>query len=95
MGSLIALGAVLGPLIAGVLVNRVGRKLALTLSVCLIVVSWALLLYGRSVWEMYVARFTAGVGGGIIYTVVPMYVAEIAEVRTDENAPGLLNETGR
>lgn len=92
---MIALGAVLGPLIAGVLVNRVGRKLALTLSVCLIVVSWALLLFGRSVWVMYVARFTAGVGGGIIYTVVPMYVAEIAEVRTDENAPGLFNKTGR
>lgn len=31
-------------------------------------------------WEIYVSRIVGGVGGGIIFTAVPLYVGEIAEV---------------
>ncbi|XP_046667554.1 facilitated trehalose transporter Tret1-like [Homalodisca vitripennis] len=79
IGSLIAFGAIFGPLLAGALVNTVGRKWAITLSVVCITVSWVMLLFARTLWLMYTARVVAGMGGGIIYTVVPMYVAETAE----------------
>jgi len=79
IGSLIAFGAIFGPFAAGFLVNRAGRKWAITSSVACIIVSWLILLFARSVPLMYVARVLAGAGGGIIYTAVPMYVAEIAE----------------
>lgn len=81
IGSLIAFGAIFGPFVAGLLVNRVGRKGSITLSVICILVSWGLLLIARSVTLMFIARVIAGAGGGIVYTAVPMYVAEIAEVR--------------
>lgn len=83
IGSLIAFGAIFGPFVAGSLVNRVGRKWSITLSVVCIMASWAMLLVARSVVLMYIARILAGAGGGIIYTAVPMYIAEIAEVRRD------------
>uniref|UniRef100_A0A1B6MBC5 Major facilitator superfamily (MFS) profile domain-containing protein n=1 Tax=Graphocephala atropunctata TaxID=36148 RepID=A0A1B6MBC5_9HEMI len=79
IGSLIAFGAIFGPLLAGALVNTVGRKWTITLSVICIVINWVLLLFARTLWLIYAARIVAGVGGGIIYTVVPMYVAECAE----------------
>lgn len=66
--------------ISGALVNRVGRKWTITLSVVCILLNWVLLLFVRSIPLMYLARIIAGVGGGIIYTVVPMYVAECSEV---------------
>ncbi|XP_054272960.1 facilitated trehalose transporter Tret1-like [Macrosteles quadrilineatus] len=79
IGSLIAFGAIFGPFAAGFLVNRVGRKWSITASVVCIIISWLILLFARSVPLIYAARVLAGVGGGIIYTAVPMYVAEIAE----------------
>lgn len=43
-------------------------------------ISWAVLYQAREVWEIYVSRIVGGVGGGIIFTAVPLYVGEIAEV---------------
>ena len=40
-----------------------------------------ILLLANSVYEIYVSRFVLGIGGGIVFTAIPMYVGEIAEVR--------------
>lgn len=46
-------------------------------------ISWTVLYQAQQVWEMYVSRIIGGVGGGIIFTAVPLYVGEIAEVNNN------------
>lgn len=64
----------------GTLLDRVGHKWTITLGCFCILVNWLLLLFVRTVPLVYAARIIGGVGGGISFTVVPVYVAECAEV---------------
>lgn len=91
VGSLIALGAAIGPLLAGALLDRLGRKNTILLSMILsaiswimigilVTVSWTSIGAASCLYALYGARVLAGVAVGIIFTAVPMYIAEIAEV---------------
>ncbi|CAH0380680.1 unnamed protein product [Bemisia tabaci] len=80
LSSLIAFGAGFGPFLASSLVDRVGRKTTLLLTMLMFLISWVLLVVVPQLNVMYLARFISGIGVGSIYTVTPMYVAEIAEV---------------
>lgn len=101
VGSLVTLGGAIGPLLAGALLDRLGRKNTILLSMVLSAISWIVVaavpgLYGLyGVWEpfgftvgvpgllaLYGARLLAGIAVGVIFTAVPMYIVEIAEVRT-------------
>lgn len=75
------LGAPFGALYIVLIVDRVGRKLStLTLSP-VIFLSFLMIAYGRSIAVILTARFMlASVEGGL-YTVLPMYIGEIAEPR--------------
>ncbi|XP_075232525.1 facilitated trehalose transporter Tret1-like [Lycorma delicatula] len=84
VGSTIALGASVGPFVAGALVDRIGRKTTLLLTSVMFLASWALIATSFSFAEInypiiYIARVIAGMSAGITYTAAPMYVAEIAE----------------
>uniref|UniRef100_A0A336M0J9 Facilitated trehalose transporter Tret1 n=1 Tax=Culicoides sonorensis TaxID=179676 RepID=A0A336M0J9_CULSO len=83
IGSLVALGAVIGPLIAGPLANIIGRKWTLLSSTVFFVVSFILLLTTNTVIQMCIARFLQGLGVGFVMCAQPMYIGEIAsdEVR--------------
>lgn len=41
--------------------------------------SWLLIIFGRTVWVIYVARILAGISMGGYSVVSPMYIGEIAE----------------
>lgn len=60
--------------------DHIGRRPTVVVSVALAVMSWAVLYQATRVWEIYVSRVIGGIGGGIIFTTVPTYVGEIAEV---------------
>lgn len=80
--SLVTLGAAIGPLLAGALLDRFGRKNTILFSMILSVISWVLIAAFSVLYLLYVARLLAGIAVGIIFTAVPMYIAEIAEVRS-------------
>lgn len=74
-----ALGAAFGGPPFGMLVNMVGRKLAILALSLPVTVSWILILCTRSVAWLYVARLASGLTLGGVSFVVPIYVAEIVE----------------
>ncbi|XP_060863974.1 facilitated trehalose transporter Tret1-like isoform X2 [Metopolophium dirhodum] len=81
VGSLVTLGAAIGPILAGVLLDRLGRKSTILLSMILSAISWITIGVVPGIMSLYVARVLAGIAVGIIFTAVPMYIAEIAEMR--------------
>lgn len=79
VGALLALGAMMGALPAGVFANSVGRKNALLFLALPFLASWIGLLFASEVWMLYVARFIVGLGVGGSCVLVPTYLSEIAE----------------
>ncbi|XP_025407934.1 facilitated trehalose transporter Tret1-like [Sipha flava] len=78
--SMMDLGNVISPLIAGYLMDRVGRKPSTVMLGPLFLATWLLTLYVPTTWSLYTARLMAGMGKGISYTVVPVFLGEIAGV---------------
>ncbi|XP_022164816.1 facilitated trehalose transporter Tret1-like [Myzus persicae] len=72
------LGNVISPLVAGHLMDFMGRKPSTVVLGPLFIVSWALTLFIPTTWALYTARLLAGMGKGMSYTVVPVYLGEIA-----------------
>lgn len=81
VGSLVTLGAAVGPILAGALLDRLGRKNTILLSMVLSTISWITVGFVPSLHALYGARVLGGVAVGIVFTAVPMYIAEISEVR--------------
>lgn len=80
IGSLVAIGAMFGCFIAGILAERFGRKLTLLSSAVLFLIGWALIATAGVVEQLYAARLVLGFAMSFVFTVVPMYCGEIAEV---------------
>ncbi|XP_075227865.1 facilitated trehalose transporter Tret1-like isoform X2 [Lycorma delicatula] len=81
MVSLIEVGPFFTPTIAGILADKCGRKPCINFSVLLYFISWLLIIFVYSVPALYLARILQGMGLGITFTIVPMYLGEIAETR--------------
>ncbi len=81
-GSL-ALGCVLGCLIAGGLADKYGRKPGLMAAAAIFFVSSLAMAFSPSLSFFIASRFAAGIGVGMASMLSPMYIAEIspAEVR--------------
>nr|CAD7424488.1 unnamed protein product [Timema monikensis] len=82
ISSILALSAAIGPFPAGMTANRYGHKKALLGTAAIYILSWILLTAAKGAGLMYVARFLFGLSIGATFTVVPMYVGEIAEAVT-------------
>ncbi|XP_055850759.1 facilitated trehalose transporter Tret1-like [Episyrphus balteatus] len=78
ISSLIALGALVTPFVAGPLAGMIGRKWTMLSSSLFFLIAYILLLLAHDVWLIYIARLIQGFGVGFIMTVQPMYVGEIA-----------------
>ena len=77
--SLMPLGAMIGSMPAGTLADIFGRKLAIAVTVTPCLISWIMLIFGRTLPWLYVARFIGGIGSGAAGVLVPVYIGEIAE----------------
>ncbi|XP_063629801.1 facilitated trehalose transporter Tret1-like [Cydia splendana] len=80
IGSILNLGAILGPFIAGPLAAHLGRKWTLILSSTPLFIGYIIIVAATTVGLLYAGRFMWGVGAGMLFTVSPMYCAEIATV---------------
>ncbi|CAK9830995.1 Facilitated trehalose transporter Tret1 [Anthophora retusa] len=80
MGSLVAVGAMIGSFLAGYLAERWGRKKTLLSAVVPFTIGWVLVATAKVVYQLYAARIVLGIGLAFAFTVVPMYCGEIAEI---------------
>lgn len=76
-GSL-ALGAILGCIIAGSISDRYGRRPGLLVSAAIFAVSSLAMAFSPSRDFFIASRFAAGIGVGMASVLSPMYIAEIA-----------------
>ncbi|XP_018333077.1 facilitated trehalose transporter Tret1-2 homolog [Agrilus planipennis] len=79
IGSLLPLGAGIGPFAAGFFLDRIGRKKTLLASNVPFLVAFIMFAVCSEVKYFYIGRFLCGVAVGGIFTALPMYVAEISD----------------
>ncbi|XP_066156085.1 facilitated trehalose transporter Tret1-2 homolog [Euwallacea fornicatus] len=79
IGSLLPLGAALGPFVAGALSDRIGRKKTLLIGNIPLIVAMLLNIVAKDVSYLLISRFICGVSVGLDFTVLPIYIGEIAE----------------
>ncbi|CAH1375889.1 unnamed protein product, partial [Tenebrio molitor] len=89
IGSLINIGAMIGPFPYGFIGEKYGRKIGLLAISIPHIISYLTLAFSRTVYLYYFARLLGGIAVGGGYTLLPMYVAEVAE---DSNR-GMLSAT--
>ncbi|XP_071441001.1 facilitated trehalose transporter Tret1-like [Hetaerina americana] len=79
ISALMPLGAILGCIIVGFTMDRVGRKgTLLGVGGISAVVGWVLILAARDAVMLYGARFLIGVSAGVALVVGPTYIAEFS-----------------
>lgn len=76
--GVLALGAIIGCLIAGKVSDRYGRRPGLMLSAMLFALSSLAMAFSSGRDIFIAARFVAGIGVGMASMLSPMYIAEIA-----------------
>ncbi|CAG4967342.1 unnamed protein product [Parnassius apollo] len=78
VGSLLPVGAIFGPFIGGLAASKIGRKWGLLSSAIPLFVGWILVAAGTNVGFLYGGRIFWGIAVGMLFTISPMYCAEIA-----------------
>ncbi|CAD7006222.1 unnamed protein product [Ceratitis capitata] len=79
IGSAMTLGAACVCIPIGILINLIGRKMAMLLLVIPFTIGWCMLIWAQNVIMMYIARFLLGISGGAFCVAAPMYTGEIAQ----------------
>ena len=72
----VLLGSVISTLFAGLLADWLGRKVLMTVSGLLFVLSIPLIALSQGYGSLVVGRLLQGVSGGLIGVVIPLYLAE-------------------
>ncbi|XP_078036765.1 uncharacterized protein LOC144469911 [Augochlora pura] len=86
----VAIGNLIAPPLNIVLADRFGRKNTMLLSLLPVLFSWGVITIATNIWELYVARFLAGIGSGLFVCVAPMYMGEISSSSTRGAANSLV-----
>lgn len=79
MIAMMYFGNLFSPVPCGYVMEWIGRKYTLLFLNIIPLSSWLLIIFTKTTMWLYVARFLAGLWLGIVYTVVPIYLGEIAE----------------
>ncbi|XP_017787794.1 PREDICTED: facilitated trehalose transporter Tret1-like [Habropoda laboriosa] len=80
--NLMYVGVGLGSIVPFLLMDRIGRKGTLLFATIPKIASWILIGLAATVTQLYIGRIVAGVGCGITYAVMPMYLGEVSSKRT-------------
>lgn len=76
-----AAGQVVGPVLSGLLISSVGRKKTILVMIALFIGQCVLLFFTMDAVYLYAGKFLGGMAVGMTVTSLPIYVAEISEVR--------------
>lgn len=82
VGSLLAIGSIVGALPAGKIADKIGRKKTILSLAAPFLLSWTIIVFAKSALILCIARFIVGVGVGASCVLVPTYISEIAEAST-------------
>ncbi|GAB1863913.1 Sugar transporter ERD6-like 4 [Camponotus japonicus] len=80
--NLMYVGVGIGSLVPFILMDNIGRKKTLLVTTIPKIISWLFIGLSTSVPFIYIGRILAGIGCGITYAVMPMYLGEISSKRT-------------
>ncbi|KAH9633267.1 hypothetical protein HF086_000866 [Spodoptera exigua] len=86
IGSLLTVGAIFGPFLGGFAASKIGRKWGLLSTAIPLFVGWILIAATNNVGMIYGGRIFWGLAVGMLFTISPMYCAEIA---TDDSRGAL------
>ncbi|KAJ8938552.1 hypothetical protein NQ314_011441 [Rhamnusium bicolor] len=79
IAALPSLGATVGPLLSGKFADVYGRKNMLMVLAILEIISYIILSFATNIYIYYLARFLLGIGVGICFAVLPLFIGEISE----------------
>ncbi|KAL0122456.1 hypothetical protein PUN28_007289 [Cardiocondyla obscurior] len=88
--SLLTLGCIGGSITSALIVNAIGRKNTMLFTAVPSVISWLLIAFATSPWELYLSRFISGLAVGIAYASTPMYLGEISPAGIRGNLGSML-----
>ncbi|XP_029916686.1 solute carrier family 2, facilitated glucose transporter member 8 [Myripristis murdjan] len=80
-GSIVTIGAALGGLLGGWMVEKIGRKLTLMFCSLPFVFGFTVIITAQNVWMLYLGRALTGLASGVTSLVVPVYISEMAHER--------------
>ncbi|XP_056147927.1 solute carrier family 2, facilitated glucose transporter member 8 [Lampris incognitus] len=80
-GSIVTLGAALGGLLGGWIVDKIGRKLSLMFCSLPFVFGFTVIVAAQNVWMLLLGRVLTGLASGLTSLVVPLYISEMAHER--------------
>nr|XP_023011502.1 facilitated trehalose transporter Tret1-like [Leptinotarsa decemlineata] len=78
IGSLLNLGAIIGPYPYAIIAGKIGRRIALLAVALPQIISFLIMAFAKHIYLFYFARFLAGLAVGAGYSLLPMYIAEIS-----------------
>ncbi|XP_064541819.1 facilitated trehalose transporter Tret1-like [Drosophila montana] len=79
VGSALGLGSVTGNILSGLFLHRIGGKMCLLFMALPHTCLWVLVYFAQSVEFLIVGRFLAGITGGGIYLIHPLFLSEISD----------------
>lgn len=91
LGSLLPLGAAIGSLPFGILADKIGRRCTLLLLGIPHLTCYLILSFANEISLYYLARILTGISVGASYTVLPMYIGEIASKKNRGGLSSSLN----
>jgi len=77
-GSVVTLGAMIGCVAGGSLVERNGRRWTLMASAFPFFFGWLTIAVGTEIWFLCFGRLLAGIGCGMVCVAAPLYITETA-----------------
>ncbi|CAJ1069679.1 solute carrier family 2%2C facilitated glucose transporter member 8 [Xyrichtys novacula] len=80
-GSIVTIGAAVGGLLGGWMVEKIGRKLSLMFCSLPYVFGFTVIIAAQNVWMLYIGRVLTGLASGVTSLVVPLYISEMAHER--------------
>uniref|UniRef100_A0AAG5DB07 Major facilitator superfamily (MFS) profile domain-containing protein n=1 Tax=Anopheles atroparvus TaxID=41427 RepID=A0AAG5DB07_ANOAO len=81
LGSCLCIGGMLGVPLFGWLADRYGKRRALQGIMLPHLGFWLCVIFGKDIYQLCIGRLLAGIGGGGIMRIVPLFVADIADAR--------------
>ncbi|XP_076127106.1 solute carrier family 2, facilitated glucose transporter member 8 [Alosa pseudoharengus] len=80
-GSVVTIGAALGGLLGGWVVDKLGRKLTLMFCAMPYIFGFTIIIAAQNHWMLYLGRILTGLASGVTSLVVPLYISEMAHER--------------
>lgn len=79
IGSLLTLGAVIGPIIFSIIAEKFGRKIGILCVGFPHILSYTIMAFANDIYLFYFARLIGGIAVGGGYCLLPMYISEVSK----------------